>query len=134
MQLEHLAIAVADGPAATDLFTRLLGAAPYKTEEVPSQGVRTIFFRTGQAQVELLEPLHAASPISAFLEKRGPGLHHVAFLVADLPAEIARLKAAGFTWLNETPTPGADGKVIAFLHPKSTGGVLIEFCQQATQP
>lgn len=139
MTLEHLGIAVADADAAVALFERLLGAAPYKRETVEREGVRTIFFgdggRAGEApKLELLEALSPASPVAKYLEKRGPGLHHVAFEVTDLEAEMARLRALGFQLLAEAPKPGADGKRIVFLHPRSTGGVLVELCETAFAP
>jgi methylmalonyl-CoA/ethylmalonyl-CoA epimerase len=129
--IEHLGIAVQDAAATTELFARLLGDSPYKEEVVDSEGVRTIFFRLGPNKIELLEATRPDSPIARFLEKRGPGIHHVALAVDDLPTELARLQALGFEVLNPEPKPGADGKLIAFLHPRSTGGVLVELCQDA---
>ncbi|HLT48798.1 MAG TPA: methylmalonyl-CoA epimerase [Rubricoccaceae bacterium] len=139
MTLEHLGIAVADADAAVALFERLLGAAPYKRETVEREGVRTIFFgdggREGAApKLELLEALSPASPVAKYLDKRGPGLHHVAFEVADVEAEVARLRALGFQPLADAPKPGADGKRIVFLHPRSTGGVLVELCESVWAP
>jgi len=132
--LEHLGIAVADASEAAELFEKLLGAKPYKVETVEREGVRTHFFGDGgeantAPKLELLEALHPESPVAGFLEKRGPGLHHIAFEVDDLKAEMARLASLGFRLLADKPEPGADGKRIVFLHPKSTGGVLVELCQ-----
>ena len=129
MRLEHLGIAVASLPAARDLYTRLLNTAPYKKERVEAQGVTTLFFQTGESKVELLEATRPDSPIAKFLGARGEGLHHVAFEVADIRAEMARLKAEGFRLLQEEPTVGADDKWVCFVHPKSAGGVLVELCQ-----
>ena len=129
MRLEHLGIAVADLPAARDLYTRLLGAEPYKQERVEGQGVTTLFYRTGESKVELLEATRADSPIAKFLDARGEGLHHVAFEVDDICAEMARLRGEGFRLLQEEPAVGADDKWVCFVHPKSAGGVLVELCQ-----
>ena len=130
MTLDHLGIA-ADAPAATELFARLLGAAPYKTEVVEREGVRTVFFGDGGAaraapKLELLHATRDDSPVAAFLAKRGPGLHHIAFEVDDLAREMDRMRALGLRLLAEAPKPGADGTEIVFLHPKDTGGVLVE--------
>src|SRR5690606_909108 len=103
---------------------------PYKQEEVESEGVRTSFFQTGPNKIELLEATSPDSPIAKFLAKKGEGIHHIAFDVADIQAEIKRLTSEGFTLINEQPKPGADNKLVAFLHPKSTGGVLVELCQE----
>lgn len=127
--VEHLGIAVQNLEAANLLFSRLLNTEPYKQETVESEGVTTSFFRQGETKIELLEATRPDSPIAKFLEKRGEGIHHLAFEVADIRAEIARLKAEGFTPLNEEPKRGADNKLVVFLHPKGTGGVLIELCQ-----
>ena len=132
--LEHLGIAVTDASEAVALFERLLGAKPYKVETVEHEGVRTYFFgdggKAGSApKLELLEPLGPESPVAKFLDKHGPGLHHVAFEVDDLEAEMERLASLGFRLLAHEPQTGADGKRIVFLHPKSTGGVLVELCQ-----
>ena len=137
MTLEHLGIAVADARDALALFERLLGHAPYKSETVEREGVRTYFLGddgvSGAApKLELLEALGPDSPVATFLEKRGPGLHHVAFEVDDIEAEMARLRALGFRLLADAPKPGADGKRIVFLHPRSTAGVLVELCQSVT--
>ncbi|MEZ0484699.1 methylmalonyl-CoA epimerase [Fibrella aquatica] len=133
--VEHIGIAVRDLAASNLLFASLLNAQPYKSEEVASEGVLTSFFRTGpphekQTKIELLAPTRPDSPIATYLEKRGEGIHHLAFEVTDIVAEMARLKAEGFTLLNETPKRGADNKLVCFLHPKTTNGVLIELCQE----
>jgi methylmalonyl-CoA/ethylmalonyl-CoA epimerase len=112
------------------LFSKLFGQAAYKTEEVASEGVKTSFFMCGPNKIELLEATNEDSPIAKFLEKKGEGIHHIAFDVEDIYAEIERLKLEGFTVLNETPKKGADNKLVAFLHPKTTNGVLIELCQE----
>ena len=137
MTLDHLGIAATD--AARALFSELLGAAPYKTETVESQGVRTVFFgdggRTGAApKLELLESVADGSPVARFLASRGPGLHHVAFEVRDLEREMARVRGLGLRFLSDAPQPGADGKRIVFLHPKDTAGVLVELCQSTRAP
>lgn len=128
MKLEHLGIAVSNLQASIPLWERLLGTPSYKTETVEREGVTTAFFQTGESKVELLEASREDSPIQKFIAKRGEGIHHAAFLVEDLEGEIARLKAAGFEFLSEEPKAGADGKRIVFLHPKSTGSVLVELC------
>ena len=128
-KIEHIGIAVKDLGAAGDLYEKLLGSPAYKTEEVASEGVRTAFFRSGPNKVELLEATSPDSPIAKYLEKRGEGIHHIAFDVEDIRAEMARLRAEGFTVLNEEPKKGADNKLVAFLHPKGTHGVLVELCQ-----
>ncbi len=129
-KIEHLGIAVKDLAASNELFSKLLNVQPYKTERVESEGVNTSFFRTGETKIELLEATNPDSPIAKFIEKRGEGIHHIAFDVADIHAEVSRLKEEGFIVLNETPKPGADNKLVVFLHPKSTNGVLIELCQE----
>lgn len=130
-KVEHIGIAVQDLAAANELYTRLLGAAPYKEEAVPSEGVITSFFQVGPNKIELLVGTSPESPISKFLDKKGEGIHHIAFAVEDIRAEMARLKAEGFTLLSEEPKPGADGKLVCFVHPKSAHGVLVELCQDA---
>jgi methylmalonyl-CoA/ethylmalonyl-CoA epimerase len=127
--VEHIGIAVKSLAFSNELFTKLLGVAPYKQEGVESEGVMTSFFQTGQTKIELLEATKPDSPIAKFLEKKGEGIHHIAFEVADILAEMERLKAEGFTLLNETPKQGADNKLVCFLHPKGTNSVLIELCQ-----
>lgn len=129
LRLEHLGIAVKDLAAVNELYGSLLGQGPYKEEEVTSEHVRTSFFQIGESKVEFLEATAPESAIAKFIEKRGEGLHHVAFEVEDIQAEMQRLQAAGFQLLNDTPKPGADNKIVCFLHPKSTNGVLVELCQ-----
>jgi methylmalonyl-CoA/ethylmalonyl-CoA epimerase len=129
-KIEHLGIAVRDLKAANELFAKLLGKAHYKEEGVESEGVRTSFFQVGETKVELLEATRPDSPIAKFLDKRGEGIHHIAFDVADIYAEMERLKGEGFEILHETPKKGADNKLIVFLHPRSTNGVLVELCQE----
>ncbi len=127
--VEHIGIAVKNLTDSNALFTALLGTPAYKTETVESEGVITSFFQVGPTKIELLEATTADSPIAKFLEKRGEGLHHIAFAVADIRAEMARLRAEGFTLLNAEPKRGADNKLVCFLHPKTANGVLIELCQ-----
>ncbi len=129
-KIEHIGIAVKDLKTANELYTKLLGVEPYKSENVPSEGVTTSFFKTGESKIELLEGLGAENPISKFIEKRGEGVHHIAFDVDDIEKEMKRLAAEGFQLLNEQPKPGADNKLVCFLHPKTTQGVLIELCQE----
>jgi len=129
-KIEHIGIAVNSLETSNLLFEKLLGTPPYKSEEVVSEGVKTSFFLSGPNKIELLEATSPDSPIAKFLEKKGEGIHHIAFDVTDITAEIARLKAEGFTVLNETPKKGADNKLVAFLHPKGTNGVLVELCQE----
>lgn len=129
-KIEHIGIAVNSLETSNLLFEKLLGTPPYKNEEVASEGVKTSFFLSGPNKIELLEATTPDSPIAKFLEKKGEGIHHIAFDVTDIVAEIARLKAEGFTILNETPKKGADNKLVAFLHPKGTNGVLVELCQE----
>jgi methylmalonyl-CoA/ethylmalonyl-CoA epimerase len=129
-KIEHLGIAVKDLEASNALFAKLFGTPHYKTEEVASEGVKTSFFKTGPNKIELLQATNPDSPIAKFIEKKGEGIHHIAFDVEDIKAEIARLKGEGFTVLNEEPKKGADNKWVAFLHPKTTNGVLIELCQE----
>lgn len=128
-KLEHIGIAVSNLEAAEQLFAQLLGTASYKREEVASEGVITSFFQVGNVKIELLAATHADSPIAKFIEKRGEGIHHLAFDVDDADARMAELSAAGFQWIHTAPKDGADNKRIAFLHPKSTGGVLTEICE-----
>jgi len=129
-KIEHLGIAVNDLKTSNLLFEKLLGLAPYKQEEVASEEVKTSFFKSGSNKIELLESITPDGPIAKFLEKKGEGIHHIAFEVEDIVAEIARLKKEGFTVLNEIPKKGADNKLVAFIHPKTTNGVLIELCQE----
>ena len=128
-KIEHIGIAVKDLESSNQLFEKLLGNPHYKIEEVASEGVKTSFFRSGPNKIELLEATHPDSPIAKFIEKKGEGIHHIAFAVDDNVSEITRLKSEGFIVLNETPKKGADNKLVAFLHPKSTNGVLVELCQ-----
>jgi methylmalonyl-CoA/ethylmalonyl-CoA epimerase len=127
---EHIGIAVKDLASANSLFAKLLGIKHYKIEEVASEGVNTSFFKVGDSKIELLEALSPDSPVSKFIEKRGEGIHHLAFEVDDIKKEMARLKAEGFQLLSEEPKNGADNKLVCFLHPKSTNGVLIELVQE----
>lgn len=129
--LDHIGIAVEAPDAVADLYHQLLDVAPYKVEAVKEQGVRTHFISAGPAKLELLEALSADSPVAQHIERRGEGLHHLAFEVTDLRATMARLRDRGFTPLSDAPRAGADGKRIFFLHPKDTRGVLVEFCQSA---
>ena len=132
-KIEHIGIAVKDLDASNQLFEKLLGAPHYKIEEVVTEGVRTSFFKTGPNKIELLEATNEDSPIAKFLEKNGEGIHHIAFAVTDIRKEIERLKNEGFTVLNEEPKKGADNKLVAFLHPKTTNGVLVELCQEINE-
>lgn len=127
--VEHIGIAVKDLSTANKLYTELLGISPYKEEQVLSEKVNTSFFITGQSKIELLEATSDESPIARFIEKKGEGIHHIAFDVDDICFEMDRLKNAGFQLLHEEPKPGADNKLVCFLHPKSAHGVLIELCQ-----
>lgn len=129
-KIEHLGIAVKDLAAANKTYEALLGKAPYKQEAVESEGVITSFFEVGPNKIELLAATDPGSPIAKFIEKRGEGIHHIAFDVEDIRAEMERLRAAGFTILNEEPKHGADNKLICFVHPKGTNGVLVELCQE----
>lgn len=129
-KIEHIGIAVKNLKESNELFAKLLGTTNYKMEEVASEGVRTSFFKSGPNKVELLEATSPDSPIAKFLERKGEGIHHIAFAVEDIVSEIKRLKEEGFTILNETPKKGADNKLVAFLHPKGTNSVLVELCQE----
>lgn len=129
-KIEHIGIAVKDLEVSNKVFENLFGAAPYKFEVVASEGVRTSFFQNGPNKIELLEAMNAESPIAKFIEKKGEGIHHIAFDVEDIFSEVERLKSEGFVILNETPKKGADNKLVVFLHPKTTNGVLIELCQE----
>ena len=129
-KIEHIGIAVKDLEASNKLFASLFGKEHYKEEDVASEGVKTSFFKSGPNKIELLQATNVESPIAKFIEKKGEGVHHIAFAVSDIKAEIKRLKTAGFIVLNETPKKGADNKLVAFLHPKTTNGVLIELCQE----
>lgn len=129
-KIEHIGIAVKDLKAANNLYSKLLNTSPYKMEEVDSENVNTSFFQVGESKIELLEGTSPESPISKFIEKRGEGVHHIAFEVDDIEKEITRLTKEGFQMIHEKPKDGADNKLIAFLHPKSSNGVLIELCQE----
>jgi methylmalonyl-CoA/ethylmalonyl-CoA epimerase len=129
-KIEHLGIAVKDIQAAEKMYEALLGRPSYKTEVVESEGVKTLFFEVGESKIELLEATTADSPIAKFLEKKGEGIHHIAYDVENIQQEIERLKKEGFDLIHQSPKNGADNKLIAFLHPKSTGGVLVELCQE----
>ena len=130
LRIEHIGIAVKDLAAAEEIYHKLLGAPSYKREAVESEGVMTSFFRAGPNKIELLESTRPDGPIARAIEKRGEGIHHIAFEVADIVAEMARLKVEGFTLLNEEPKRGADNKLVCFIHPKSANGVLVELCQE----
>ncbi len=129
-KIEHIGIAVKDLKESNELFANLFGEPHYKMEEVESEGVKTSFFKVGVNKIELLEATKKDSPIAKFIEKKGEGIHHIAFDVADIEEEIKRLTKCGFTVLNKKPKHGADNKLVAFLHPKTTNGVLIELCQE----
>jgi methylmalonyl-CoA/ethylmalonyl-CoA epimerase len=129
-KVEHIGIAVKNLAVSVELFERLLGASCYKTEQVDSEKVNTAFFQKGETKIELLQGLVPDSVITRYVEKKGEGMHHIAFEVEDIHAEMQRLAAEGFTLLNETPKEGADNKLVCFLHPKDTGGVLIELCME----
>ncbi len=126
---DHIGIAVKDLDLAVQRYETLLGVPPYKSETVASESVRTVFFQTGQTKIELLEAIDGQGPIAGFLEKKGEGIHHIAFEVEDILVEMERLKSAGFRLLQEAPRPGADNKLVCFLHPKEAHGVLVELCQ-----
>jgi len=129
-KIEHIGIAVKDLEVSNVLFEKLLGVPSYKSEAVESEGVMTSFFKSGPNKIELLAATNPESPIAKFLEKKGEGIHHIAFDVEDIFAEIERLKNEGFILINEVPKKGADNKLVAFLHPKGTNGVLVELCQE----
>lgn len=129
-KIEHIGIAVKNLEESNLLFEKLLGVSSYKSEEVESEGVLTSFFQTGTNKIELLAATNPDSPIAKFLEKKGEGIHHIAFDVEDIFAEIKRLKKEGFVLINEVPKKGADNKLVVFLHPKNTNGVLVELCQE----
>lgn len=129
-KIEHLGIAVKNLESANTIYTKLFNKEPYKLEIVESEGVSTSFFKIGENKIELLEATNPDSTIAKFIEKKGEGIHHVAFDVDDIYAEIERLKNEGFIILNESPKKGADNKLVCFVHPKSANGVLIELCQE----
>ncbi|MDN3658959.1 methylmalonyl-CoA epimerase [Ferruginibacter paludis] len=128
-QIDHIGIAVKSLATAVPLYEKLLNSLCYKTEVIPTENVTTAFFKTGETKIELLESNSDDGVIARYLAKKGEGIHHIAFEVADIEAEMARLKSLGFTLLNEKPKPGADDKLVCFLHPKDTTGVLVELCQ-----
>ena len=129
-KVEHIGIAVKNLASANELFFKLFGKASYKSEKVEREGVTTSFFQLGDKKIELLEATSPGSPVSKFIEKRGEGIHHIAFEVEDIRSEMVRLEKLGFTLLNMEPQKGADNKLICFLHPKSTNGILVELCQE----
>lgn len=129
-KIEHIGIAVKNLTEANKIYEALLGNAPYKSEKVESEGVETSFFQCGDSKIELLEATNSDSPIAKFIEKRGEGIHHIAFAVDNIYLEMERLRGEGFILLNEIPKKGADNKLVAFLHPKSSNGVLVELCQE----
>jgi len=130
IRIEHIGIAVKDLEKAEELYAKLLGTPSYKREAVESEGVITSFFKVGPNKIELLESTKEDGPIAKAIEKRGEGIHHIAYEVADIREEMARLTAEGFTLLSEEPKRGADNKLVCFIHPKSAGGVLVELCQE----
>lgn len=132
-KIEHIGIAVKNLEASNAMFAKLLGKEHYKIETVEREGVKTSFFMMGETKVELLEAEKEDSAIAKFIDKRGEGMHHIAFAVDDIHAEMKRLEQEGFVLLNKEPLPGADNKLICFLHPKSTNGVLVELCQEITE-
>lgn len=129
-KIEHIGIAVSNLEAAIETYTQLLGTACYKTEAVESEGVKTAFFQVGESKIELLEASTENSPIAKFIAKKGEGIHHIAFDVTNIEASMQELASKGFQLLNEVPKNGADNKLVAFLHPKSSNGVLVELCQE----
>ena len=130
MKIEHLGIAVTKLDTSIPLYEALLNTTCYKTETVESEGVNTAFFKTGDSKIELLESVKEDSAIAKFIAKKGEGIHHIAFEVDDIDAEMKRLSNLGYVLLNDKPKKGADNKLICFLHPKSTNGVLIELCME----
>lgn len=133
LKVEHIGIAVKSLTTAIPLFEKLLNAPCYKKEEVASEGVTTAFFQQGDTKIELLESVMENSAIAKFLEKKGEGVHHIAFEVADIHAEMKRLEGEGFELIHKVPKPGADNKLVCFLHPKSTNGLLVELTQEIPQ-
>lgn len=130
LKIEHLGIAVKELEKSIPLFEQLLNTPCYKTEEVNSEGVNTAFFQTGESKIELLEATKPDSPIAKYIDKKGEGIHHIAFEVENIEAEMKRLQALGFELLNQVPKKGADNKLVCFLHPKTTNSVLVELCQE----
>jgi methylmalonyl-CoA/ethylmalonyl-CoA epimerase len=129
LKIEHIGIAVKELQQSIPLFEQLLNTPCYKTEMVENEGVNTAFFQVGESKIELLEATKEQSPIAKFIDKKGEGIHHIAYYVDNIEAEMKRLAALGFELLNDTPKKGADNKLVCFLHPKTTNGVLIELCQ-----
>ena len=129
-KVEHIGIAVKNLESANKLFSKLFGMKSYKSENVEREGVTTSFFQIGDTKIELLEATNPESPIAKFIDKEGEGIHHIAFEVDDVKLEISRLEKDGFTLINKEPQKGADNKLICFLHPKSTNGILVELCQK----
>lgn len=129
-KIEHIGIAVKNIDEANAIYSKIFNQLPYKTEEVASEHVNTSFFKVGESKIELLEATNPESAIAKFIEKKGEGIHHIAFDVEDIYSEIERLKKEGFTILNDQPKKGADNKLVCFVHPKSANGVLIELCQE----
>jgi methylmalonyl-CoA/ethylmalonyl-CoA epimerase len=130
LKIEHIGIAVKNLETSNEIFSKLFKKAHYKEEEVASEGVKTSFFQLSDSKIELLEATNTESPIAKFIEKKGEGIHHIAFEVSDIWAEMKRLENEGFTLLNTEPKNGADNKLVCFLHPKTTNSVLIELCQE----
>ena len=131
-KVEHIGIAVKNLESANELFSKLFGKKPYKPEEVEREGVTTSFFQIGDTKIELLEATNSDSPIAKFIDKKGEGIHHIAYAVDNIITEMKRLQDEGFELLNKEPKHGADNKLICFLHPKSTNGILVELCQERT--
>lgn len=133
LKVEHIGIAVKNIQESNILFSKLFNKKAYKEESVASEGVTTSFFQMGETKIELLEATTEDSPIAKFIQKKGEGIHHIAYEVENIEEEMLRLKNEGFTLINEKPKPGADNKMVCFLHPKDTNGVLIELCQEIRQ-
>ena len=129
-KIEHIGIAVKSMESANELFIKLFGKEPYKAEKVEREGVTTSFFQMGETKIELLEATNPDSPIAKFIDKKGEGMHHIAYEVEDIKSEMKRLEREGFQLLSKEPQKGADNKLICFIHPKSTNGVLVELCQE----
>lgn len=132
-KIEHIGIAVKSLDESEEIYSKMFGVRPYKREEVASQNVITSFFRVGPSKIELVQATSKDSPIAKFIEKKGEGMHHIAYAVTDIVKELEKLKNEGFSLINETPVPGADNKWVAFLHPKTSGGVLVELCMENTK-
>lgn len=132
-KIEHIGIAVKDLEAANEVYTKLFGTPPYKVEKVESENVSTSFFKVGESKIELLEATSADSAIAKFIERKGEGIHHIAYAVDNITAEMERMRAEGFVVLNDEPKRGADNKLVCFLHPKSANGVLVELCQEISE-